>query len=225
MTEFLMNYGMLKIMAGICLAELLVKWLLGHTWKRLLKAAENMSQSKHRLMKNICMRFETCYKLQIGVPNVAVFVERYLRRYRILGLYSKTWEAFCNQCMLLTMVIGMGSGIWALWMDVDPKMIFLHMFAGVLSSGILFVFDYVFGIHNKQELLQIEIMDFLENIYKPRLENETFYPEKIEEYQKEYFEKEDRERKVVNFTPKMPEIEFTEEEEAVIREVIHEYMG
>lgn len=75
--------------------------------------------------------------------------------------------------------------------------------------------------------------DYLENICKPRLENETFHPVDMEKYRQEYFEDGDTEKqqKVVNFSLRekdpvtVEDLTFTPEEESVIREVIQEYLG
>lgn len=234
MREFLNDNGAVYGVAALCILEILIKGMLSHTYKRLLKAAEDMGHSEHRLMKSLRMKFETCYKLKIGVPNVEIFVEKYLRHYQLLGLRLKTWEVFCNQCMLLAMIGSLGFGIWAMILDLDPKIIFSSLFAGVLGNGIILLFDGMFAISGKRELLRIDMMDYLENVLKPRLENETFHSQMLEEYQQEYFDfdkEEEQPAKVVNLIPKeeekMPEvsIDFTKEEEEIIREVIREYLG
>lgn len=232
MTELLNHYGIVYGVVLLCLLEIIAKGMLSHTYKRLMNAAKDMGHSEHRLMKSLRVKFETCYKLKIGVSNVDIFVEKYLRHYRVMGLHLKTWEAFCNQCMLLAMIGSLGGGIWAMIQGLNQRVIFLSLFAGILGNGIILLFDGLYGVQNKRELLRIDMMDFLENIYKPRLENETFHSQMMEEYQQEYFDKDaDKIAKVVNLVPREEEqdpelsIDFTKEEEEVIRDVIREYMG
>lgn len=232
MTELLNHYGIVYGVVLLCFLEIIAKGMLSHTYKRLMNAAKDMGHSEHRLMKSLRVKFETCYKLKIGVSNVDIFVEKYLRHYRVMGLHLKTWEAFCNQCMLLAMIGSLGGGIWAMIQGLNQRVIFLSLFAGILGNGIILLFDGLYGVQNKRELLRIDMMDFLENIYKPRLENETFHSQMMEEYQQEYFDKDaDKIAKVVNLVPREEEqgpelsIDFTKEEEEVIRDVIREYMG
>ncbi|MCH5266058.1 MAG: hypothetical protein J1F02_09175 [Lachnospiraceae bacterium] len=246
MAEFLNHYGVVYGVALLCVLEIAVKGMLGHTYRRLIKAARDMGHSRHRLINALRMKFETCYQLKIGVPNVEVFVEKYLRHYRVFGLYIKTWETFCNQCMLLAMIGSFGGGIWAMVLDLERSVIFASLFAGVLGNGIILLFDCFFGIGNKLEILRIDMMDFLENIYKPRLENETFHTQMMKEYQQEYFTESWEEQgdsrpseKIVSLMSRETEtapaeesepermlsFEFTKEEEEVIRDVIREYMG
>lgn len=232
MTEFLNDYGIVCGVGVLCFLELLTRAMLSHTYRRLIKAAKDMGHSEHRLMRSLRIKFETCYQLQIGVPNVQVFVDKYLSHYRVLGLHLKTWDVFCGQCMLVTMAGSLAAGIWGMFGGFDEKMIFLSFFAGVAGNGFMLLVDSLFGIHNKRELLRIDMMDYMENIYKPRMENETFHTEEMEEYQREYFtEKVENPQNVVSLIPKSREqkreisMEFTKEEEAVIRDVIREYMG
>ena len=88
--------------------------------------------------------------------------------------------------------------------------------------------DCLWGLDIKREHLKIDMLDYLENIFKPRLEKETFHQEELREYQRQYFDEveavEEMSRhkaKTVSVAP----LEFTKEEEDVIRDVIREYMG
>lgn len=215
---------------GLCLFEIIVKGILCIMYRRLIRGAKDMGHSGHPLMKMLCRKFETCYQLQIGVPNVNVFVEKYIRHYRVLGLHLHGWESFCNACMLLSMLASLGGGITAMILNSGQYMVLGCLIAGVAGNGLILLFDCLYGIPAKRELLHIDMVDYLENIYKPRLENETFHSQMVEEYQQKYFEEEPS-GKVVSLNAKGPEkqkdiaIEFTKEEEKVIRDVIREYMG
>lgn len=217
---------------GVCLLEIVIKGILSLVYRRLLRGAKDMGHSDHPFMKTLCRKFETCYKLQIGVPNVNVFVEKYLRHYRMLGFHLQGWESFCNACMLLSMLTSLGGSIIAMILDIGQYTILGCLMAGVVGNGLILLFDCIYAIPGKRELLYIDMVDFLENIYKPRLENETFHAEMVEEYQQKYFEEEPS-GKVVSLKAKDSgkqkdkeiAIEFTKEEEKVIRDVIREYMG
>lgn len=232
MTELIQRQIVVMGVAGVCLLYFLVKLALRHTYKRLLKAARDMGHSQHRLMKTLCKKFDTCYQLKIGVPNVSLFVEKYLRHYRVLGIHLKTWENVTNLCVVFVMVSSMGSGIWAMMHDMPSATVFFQLLSGVIGTGLLLLLDYIWNTGNQWDLLVVDITDYLENICKPRMENETFHPLEVEQYRREYFEEDgDALGKVVNLVPKekdmvtAEDIAFTKEEENVIREVIQEYLG
>lgn len=229
--EFLNQKNMTGV-AILCLISLLVKLMLRHTYRRLLRAASDIGHSRHRLMKNICMRFEACYQLKIGVPNVPLFVEKYMRHYRVLGIHMKAWEHVNMLSVILVMAGSMANSIWNMMQGGGSTEVFLPLLTGIIGTGILLFMDFMWNTEEQWKLLQIDITDYLENVCKPRLENEIYHPAELQNYRKEYFDEAD---KVVNFEQKQaekngeqtatPEFNFTEEEEKVIREVIHEYLG
>ena len=233
MTEWIQKQYMVAGVAGICLLYFLVKLMIRHTYGRMLKAARDMGHSKHKLMKMLVMKFNTCYQLKIGVPNVSLFVQKYLRHYRVMGIHLKTWENMTSICIVMVMVSSMGSGIWAMMKNLPGGTVFLQLLTGVIGTGLLLLTDYLLNTGNQWDLLVVDMTDYLENICKPRLENETFHPVDMEKYRQEYFEDGDTEKqqKVVNFSlrEKDPvtaeDLTFTPEEESVIREVIQEYLG
>ena len=233
MTEWIQGQYVVAGVAGICLLYFFVKLMLRHTYKRMLKAARDMGHSNHKLMKTLVMKFNTCYQLKIGVPNVSLFVQKYLRHYRLMGIHLKTWENFTSLCVVMVMVSSMGSGIWAMMKEMPSGTVFLQLLTGVLGTGLLLLTDYLWNTGNQWELLVVDMTDYLENICKPRLENEVFHPVDLQKYQQEYFEEDSSEKKqkVVNLVPRekdvvsAEDITFSPEEESVIREVIQEYLG
>lgn len=231
MEDFLNYFGMVDVVLGLCLVGGILKAMVSHTYSRLVRAAKDMGHSEHRLMKNLCNKFETCYKLKIGVPDVPVFVEKYLCHYTIMGVSMRSWEMFSHFLMLLSMILSFSGSVCAMAWDLNPNTVYGTLFAGVVGNGILLLFDCLFHISDKRNMLRIDMIDFLENIYKPRLENETFHVKMMEEYQKEYFSEDpSRQGKVVSFVSREPEVrepvpvEFTKEEEKIIRDVLREYM-
>lgn len=232
MLNQILNQKIIIFVAIMCGIGFFVKWMLHHTYKRLLHASSDIGHSPHCLMKTLCMKFEACYKLKMGVPNVSLFVEKYLRHYHVFGMNIKTWEHVNMFSIILVMAACMGNSIWNMMQGNESIQVFLPLFAGVIGTAFLLLIDSVWNTENQWKLLQIDITDYLENICKPRLENENFHPEELLEYQKQYFSKEEN---VVDFETKeekeaikekiLPEFSFTAEEEEVIREVIHEYLG
>ena len=126
----------------------------------------------------------------------------------------------------------MASGIFAMMQGMSAAIVFSQLLAGVFATGVLLLIEYIANTSNLFDMLQVDITDYLENICKPRLENELFHAEHLSEYQREYFD-ETPEQKVVDFSRKRMEpaeltaddLTFTKEEESVIREVIQEYLS
>ena len=92
MTEWIQKQYVVAGIAAVCLVSMLVKCLIRHKYRAMLREVQDMGHSKHKLVKSMVMKFDACYKLKMGVPNVSLFVKKYLWHYRMMGLYMKTWE-------------------------------------------------------------------------------------------------------------------------------------
>lgn len=233
MTIWIQKQYVVLGIAIVCFFAMVSKCLIRHKYQAMLKEVQDMGHSKHKLVKSMVMKFDACYKLKMGVPNVSLFVKKYLWHNRMLGLYMKTWENLNGLCLVLVMSGSMASGIFAMMHGMPASLVFSQLLAGVFATGVLLLTEYVANTSNLFDMLQVDITDYLENICKPRLENELFHAEHLDEYRNEYFDETEMQPKVVDFSKKKDNslditaeaLAFTEEEENVIREVIQEYLG
>ena len=62
--------------------------------------------------------------------------------------------------------------------------------ATLLPCFVLYMQDMVLNLTERRERGKVEIVDYLENVCQPRMENEFFHQEEMQEYRKEYFDKE-----------------------------------
>ena len=216
MTEWIQKQYVVAGIAAVCLVSMLVKCLIRYKYRAMLREVQDMGHSKHKLVKSMVMKFDACYKLKMGVPNVSLFVKKYLWHYRMMGLYMKTWENINGFCLVIVMAGSMASGIFAMMQGMSAAIVFSQLLAGVFATGVLLLIEYIANTSNLFDMLQVDITDYLS------------------EYQREYFD-ETSEQKVVDldFSKKKTEpkkltsedLTFTKEEESVIREVIQEYLG
>ena len=175
MTEWIQKQYVVAGIAAVCLVSMLVKCLIRHKYRAMLREVQDMGHSKHKLVKSMVMKFDACYKLKMGVPNVSLFVKKYLWHYRMMGLYMKTWENINGFCLVIVMAGSMASGIFAMMQGMSAAIVFSQLLAGVFAAGVLLLTEYIANTSNLFDMLQVDITDYLENICKPRLENELFH--------------------------------------------------
>lgn len=173
------------IMIGLCGLGLLIKITLQLVYGRLAKASFNMGVSKNLLTRNMKKKFETCYKLKIGVNNVDIFVDKYLFSHKFCGILLSTWENICGQLLLLCVLIGSISTILGIINECGRNAILNTFAAGILSSGLLIFFEGLLNIGGKKEIIRLNMKDYLENFLKVRLEQGELQPELIEQYKKD----------------------------------------
>ncbi|WP_310602488.1 hypothetical protein [Anaerosporobacter sp.] len=181
------NYIFIYGMAGLCVLGTILKIVVSRTYKRLIKASDNMGSTKHKLMKLMKMKFEACYKLKIGVNNVDSFVDKYVYKHKVCGIFLYTWENIGGQLLILCLLAGTVGSVLGLAYNCGKNDILITFFTGVFTSSLLIVVESFINLGAKKSILKANITDYLENFLKVRLEQENFTPEVLEEYRKEYF--------------------------------------
>ena len=181
------NYIFIYGMAGLCVLGTILKIMVSRTYKRLIKASDNMGSTKHKLMKLMKMKFEACYKLKIGVNNVDSFVDKYVYKHKVCGIYLYTWENIGGQLLILCLLAGTVGSVLGLVYNCGKNDILITFFSGVFTSSLLIVVESFINLGAKKSILKANITDYLENFLKVRLEQENFTPEVLEEYRQEYF--------------------------------------
>ncbi len=177
-------------MLGICGFGILLKLVLNVIYFRLVKASTNMAQSKNKLTKLMKTKFETYYRLKIGVNNVDIFVDKYIMHHKVCGILLSTWDNLCGQVLMLCVLIGSISTILGLIYECGRTQILSTFSVGIFTSGVLIFLEGFTNISNKKERMSLNMKDYLENLLKVRLEQEIEFPELIEKYKKEYLVRE-----------------------------------
>jgi hypothetical protein len=137
------------------------------------------------------MKFETCYKLKIGVNNVDTFVDKNILKYRFGGALLSTWETLSGQVLLLSFLIVPVSTVFGVIFDCGQEAIINAGAVGILTGSILILVDRILNLPAKKKMIRLNLLDYLENFCKVRLEQEAFQPEVLEQYRKEYFQTEE----------------------------------
>lgn len=168
-------------MFGLGAFGIIVKFILQMKYTMLVKASDNMGTSKNRLTQTMKLKFESCYKLKIGVNNVDIFVDKHVYRHKFCGLFLSTWENIGGQVLILSLLIGSISSILGLIYECGRQQILSTFSVGIIVGGMLIFFDGLVNIPGKKELIRINMKDYLENLYKVRLE----HPEMFEQYKEQ----------------------------------------
>lgn len=208
------------------------KLITAAAYGSLVRASNEMGNSKNKLMKLLCLRFETLYKLKIGVNNVDTFVDKYVHRQKFCGILLSTWENFSGQMTLLCLAGAVLGSIWGYLLHCGQETILYTFLCGAGTAFVLIMFDRLVNIRGKRQLLYINIHDYLENYLKARLENEHLSSEALEKYRRAYFEESEElqekrtERRAARKREKLAIREETAAvQEKIIEEILKEYLA
>ena len=101
MLEFLQTGKAVYILAAVCLMGMISKLAARNLYKGLIKETSNMMLTKNKWLRELRQRAEDTYRLNQGVANTRVFVEKQIYEAR-LGMFTPDgWSAFSNQMTAL----------------------------------------------------------------------------------------------------------------------------
>ncbi|HWT73707.1 MAG TPA: hypothetical protein VN258_03165 [Mobilitalea sp.] len=167
---------------------LLLRVIVDLVYKHLVYESDRLGETKNKTLQHMKMKFSTCYKLKIGVNNVDTFVDKYVLKYRFCGVLLSTWDNICGLILFLNLLIVPIITVFAVAFDCGQDQILISGAVGIMSSAVLILVDKSFNITGKKKMLRLNLLDYLENFCKVRLEQEALQPELIEQYRREYFQ-------------------------------------
>ena len=174
--------------AGLGAFGLLLRLIVNLVYKHLVKESDQLGETKNKMLKHIKLKFSTCYKLKIGVNNVDTFVDKNILKYRFCGLLLSTWENLCGQVLYLVLLMVPIITVFAVLEDCGQDIVLLTGAVGILSAAVLILVDKSINLSGKKKIMRLNLLDYLENFCKVRLEQESSNPELIEQYRQEYFQ-------------------------------------
>lgn len=172
--------------AGLCGLGILIRFILNMVYIYLVKESDKLGTTNNKLLKHMKMKFETCYKLNIGVNNVDTFVDKSMTKYKFLGILLSTWENFSGQVLLLSFLIIPVSTVFGAVFEISRDKILYTGATGVLVGAALVLVDKMTNLQIKKQMIRLNLLDYLENFCKVRLEHEISQPEKLEQFRIEY---------------------------------------
>ena len=144
---------------------------IGVIYQRMIQQADTLSGMDNKLLNQCKERFINCYKLNGGVANISVFVDKYLNRIRSLGRSITFMKQLSGQLMLAGVFVagfGVFSGIveGRRFVDLLPFYI-ISLFGIYLYLSALSIVD----MPGRRQMLKTNLTDYLENTVAQRLEH------------------------------------------------------
>lgn len=143
---------------------------MGVLCHRLIAETENMSSTKNKTLQQLKLKFSSCCRLHDGMPNVSVFVDKYINKVKIYGISLSTLKHLSGQLVLLSILI---SGIAACKGIVTGESV-VHIVPYYIVSFLglycYFAISSLVDISDKTNVLRTNLIDYLENHLVNRLE-------------------------------------------------------
>ncbi len=161
-------YAML-VLCGIGIVSKLAVWI---SYRRLMKATENMADSKNILTRQLKLKFENCYKLNLNVQNIPVFVDKYLQKYKVCGLRIHTMNRILQVSVLCTVILGAAACAGNFLQAYGTRRIVFYGTTALLCVLLQYLVDYALDVKDKRAMVVTNLQDYLENVLTNRLHHE-----------------------------------------------------
>ena len=173
MLDFLETGNALYVLAAACFLGLAGRLTARNIYKRMMKETDNMTLTKNRYLRDLKQKTENAYRLNQGIRDSRVYLEKQLSTYRFLGITLSGWGSFGGQMTVLCFLLGGAAAFGAYWYRCDSYYIVLYGSMGILAGLVTMVADYWANLgEGKQQLLN-SLQDYMENSLFNRLARET----------------------------------------------------
>ena len=181
------------IIIALMLLSMIGQVLIGIIYQKLINEAENLSSTENKHLKQCKLKFQNCYQLNGNVPNISVFVDKFINRLVLFRLSLNGLRSLSSQLMMLSVfVAGIGAGIGVITGETLLRLLPYYILA-IAGLYIYFSIAAIVDIPGRRETLKINLMDHLENHLLSRLKNNLSLddtPEKVSSPVKEKAAKE-----------------------------------
>ena len=140
--EFLETGNALYVLAAACFLGLAGRLTARNIYKRMMKETDNMTLTKNRYLRDIKKKTENAYRLNKGIRDSRVYLEKQLSTYRFLGITLSGWGSFGGQMTVLCFLLGGAAAFGAYWYRCDSYYIVLYGSMGILAGLVTMVADY-----------------------------------------------------------------------------------
>lgn len=161
--------GIAIAMGVFWVLSILIRALLGFLYQNMIKEAENMAATDHKLLKQCKLKFANCYQLNSGIPNVSVFVDKFLGRLALGPFSFETLYHFSGQFLLLSVVC---AGIGICKSIVGGRMlgeILPFYIVSFLELYLYFSIASMLDVNGRKRNLKVTLVDYLENHLSARI--------------------------------------------------------
>ena len=170
MFEIFIRHPYLSLgIVAVVVISVVLQMLIGNVLGRMVYEAENMASTENKQLKQFKLKFMNCYKMNEGMENVTVFVERFLEKIAIGKVKVSSIHRISSQLMLFAVLLsGLGAARGIVLNETVGQVLPFYVFA-FLGLYIYYVATSFAGMEEKKLSLKFSLVDYLENHMVGRL--------------------------------------------------------
>lgn len=170
LTLFFRHKNFMIAILALLSCSILCQILISVLYRRLIRETENMSATKNKSLQKLKLKFTSCRQLHESIPNVGVFVDKYINQLCIGRFSVSFFRHLSGQLTLLSVLVaGIGACLSIIrgesFLAIAP--FYLISFLGLY---LYFAVSSLADIPGKMGMLRTNLIDYLENHLSGRLE-------------------------------------------------------
>lgn len=179
--EFMMEQGMAFYFFGsVGVLGAAVSAAANKTYKRLIKEADAMEKSEHRLIKYIKLKYSSYYTLGLKANDEQAMIKRYLYRYRIGPMTLVAWSKMGLAALGAVILACLGNVLYKLGSGMAVMQMLPTVILAAFVAFALGMQYKLYGFDEKREIFCAQMEDNLQNFLKNKIEYGHTLEEKAE---------------------------------------------
>ena len=172
MLQLLQNGTALYLLVAICVFGIVSKLIARNSYKRLIKETNTMAMSKNKYLRNLKQKAEDAYRVNQGIVNTQVYLEKQLFDTKVGALTPQGWAGFSSQMTWMCLLAGGALAFLSYWYRCDSYYIVLYGTVGIMTAVLNVIVENGVGLDAKRQQLFVSLQDYLENVLWHRMELE-----------------------------------------------------
>lgn len=171
----LQTFSDTKAMMGVSIfllvCSLFVMIMIGVLYQNLIAETDNMSSTSNRLLKQCKLKFANCYRMNMGVANISVFVDKFINRLSIGKFSFRFLYHMSGQLMLLSVFFAGAGACIGIAAGSSIGEILPYYIVSFFGLYLYFSISSAVDVKGKIIILKTNLVDYLENHMVCRLEH------------------------------------------------------
>lgn len=171
MESFLASAIPVYIMAAITVLGVMGTWATGIYYRQMINQTENMMSARHSFLLQMKNRFENTYRVNKGINDIPLFVDKQLKGNRFLWVSAEKAGKASQKAALLCLIIGGAVTILQQVNDFEVRQVVtslgITLFCAVVGFGVYLFAD----MEQEQEQLRIQLEEYFMNTLSKRMVN------------------------------------------------------
>lgn len=165
MYEFVKHGYLINLSLVFALFAILSRLILGIIYDILIKETENIGISNAKFSKNYKAKIESGIQVDHLVNNPEVYVEKYLRKQKFLGISLRGLTQLSIRFLLLAILLNVFTSAVAIIKQMQTELIMWSILINIIAVLLFFFAEAMIDSSYKYDGIIINMQNFLENDY------------------------------------------------------------